>query len=119
LADRTRFHVADVTRLDTLALPRCALALDMGCFHGLRPAARREMGRGVTQLPAPGATLLMLCFEPQRNPFVARGADRDDVQDAFPGWTVTEETEADPDTLPRSFRHHSPRFYRLALDAAA
>jgi SAM-dependent methyltransferase len=115
-----RFVIGDVDHL-----PGCGVGkdfsffLDMGCFHGLRPAARREMGRGVTQLAAPGATLLMLCFEPQRNPFVARGADRDDVQDAFPGWTVTEETEADPDTLPRSFRHHSPRFYRLALDAAA
>lgn len=118
--ESVRFVIGDVDHL-----PGCGVGkdfsffLDMGCFHALRPAARREMGRGVTALAGDGATMLMLCFAPQRNPFVARGADRDDVQDAFPGWTLTEETEADPDSLPRALRRHSPRWYRLTLDAAA
>ena len=62
------------------------------------------MGRGVTALAEKDATLLMLCFEPQRNPLVPRGADVDDARRALPGWTLLDARAADPTTLPKCAR---------------
>ena len=42
------------------------LVLDTGTFHGLTDAQREAMGREVTTLAAPGATLLLDCFEPRQ-----------------------------------------------------
>ena len=53
------------------------------------------MGRGVTALAEKDATLLMLCFEPQRNPMIPRGADVDDAAahcQAGPCWTPARPT---------------------------
>jgi hypothetical protein len=58
--------------------------LDVGCYHSLTPPQRMSMGRRVTALAAPGATLLLLAFQPDKlpRPF-PRGADRTNVEAPF------------------------------------
>lgn len=67
------------------------LLLDTGTFHDFDRARRTAMGREVTAVAAPGATLLMLVWPRRRRPLI-RGADREDVEAAFPGWTIAEVT---------------------------
>lgn len=65
------------------------LLLDTGTFHGLTSAQREAMGREVTAVAAPEATLLLLVWPPRLRPLI-RGASRSDVAAAFPGWTITD-----------------------------
>lgn len=65
------------------------LLLDTGTFHGLSSAERSAMGRAVTAVAAPQATLLLLVWPRRRRPLI-RGADRGHVQAAFPDWTITD-----------------------------
>jgi SAM-dependent methyltransferase len=90
------------------------LVLDTGTFHGLTDAQREAMGREVSGIAAPDATLLLDCFAPRRRGPLPRGASRTDVQRAFPGWEVTDVEIADtePDPLARLFKFDE-RFYRL------
>jgi cyclopropane fatty-acyl-phospholipid synthase-like methyltransferase len=90
------------------------LVLDTGTFHGLDEAQREAMGREVSAVAAPDATVLLDCFAPRRRGPLPRGASRADVERAFPGWEVTDVEVADtePDALARLFRFEE-RFYRL------
>ena len=63
------------------------LLLDTGTFHGLTTGQREAMAREVSAVAAPDATLLMLVWPRRRRPLI-RGADRHEVEAAFPGWTV-------------------------------
>src|SRR5262245_36883940 len=60
------FVVGDVTDLANADLGTFDFFLDVGCFQGLTPEQRSAEGRGVTLLAKPGATLLMLAFQPTR-----------------------------------------------------
>jgi hypothetical protein len=93
------------------------LVLDTGTFHGLEDAQRQAMGREVTAISAPDATVLLDCFAPRPRGPLPRGADRAAIAAAFPGWDVTEAVVADtePDPLARLFRFDE-RFYRLRRD---
>ena len=42
------------------------LVLDTGTFHGLTDAQREAMGREVTAIATPDATLVLACFAPRR-----------------------------------------------------
>jgi len=90
------------------------LVLDTGTFHGLTPPQRKAMGREVDAACAPDATILLDCFAPRRRGPLPRGADRADVERAFPGWTITDVVRADaePDALARAFGFDE-HFYRL------
>jgi Methyltransferase domain len=90
------------------------LVLDTGAFDGLTDAQREAMGREVTAIAAPDATLVLDCFAGRRRGPLPRGASRADVERAFPEWEVTEVEIADtePDPLERLFRFDE-RFYRL------
>lgn len=90
------------------------LVLDTGTFHGLADAQREAMGREVTAVCAEDATLLLDCFAPGRRGPVARGANRADVEHAFPGWQVTdiENADTEPGALARLLKFDE-RFYRL------
>lgn len=80
----------DVTRLgDADVGSSYDLLLDTGTFHDLSEAERIAMGKEVTAVAAPEATLLLLVWPRRRRPLI-RGADRDDVQDAFPDWAITD-----------------------------
>ena len=96
------------------------LVLDTGTFHGLADAQREAMGREVTAIAAPDATLLLDCFAPRRRGPLPSGASRADVERAFPGWEVTDVEIADtePDGLARLLKFDE-RFYRLRRDGSA
>lgn len=90
------------------------LVLDTGTFHGLTAGQREAMGREVSAVAAPDATLILDCFAPRRRGPLPRGASRADVERAFPEWEITDGEVADtePDALARLFRFDE-RFYRL------
>ena len=65
------------------------LVLDTGTFHGLNSAQREAMGREVSAVAAPDATVLLLVWPKRRRPLI-RGASRSEVEAAFPGWKVAD-----------------------------
>jgi SAM-dependent methyltransferase len=64
------------------------LILDTGTFHDLDSVQREAMGREVSAVASPDATLLLLVWPKRRRPLI-RGASRSEVEAAFPGWKVT------------------------------
>lgn len=105
----------DVTRLRESAVGSgYDLVLDTGTFHGLTPPQRLHMGHEVAAITAPDATVILDCFAPRRRGPLPRGCTQEDVEAAFPGWTVTDTAEADtdPDPIARAFRFDEV-FYRL------
>lgn len=92
---------ADVTALAEAGLGSgFRLVLDTGTFHDLRDEQRAAMGREVSAIAAPDATVLLLVWPRRLRPLI-RGADRDDVEAAFPDWTIT-------DVEPSHFRLPAP-----------
>jgi len=115
--ENSRYVIGDVDHLEGCGVGTgFSFYLDMGCFHGLTDEARMAMGRGVTALAEKGATLLMLCFMPQRNPLISRGADVDDAVRALPGWTLLDARAADTTTLPVALGRHAPQWFRFGLN---
>jgi len=90
------------------------LVLDTGTFHGLTPSQRMEMGREVSAITAPEATVVLDCFSPRRRGPLPRGCTQADVEEAFPQWVVTAviDADTDPDPIARAFRFDEV-FYRL------
>ena len=90
------------------------LVLDTGTFHGLADGQREAMGREVTAICAPDATVMLDCFAPRRRGPLPHGASRADVERAFPGWEITdvEIADSEPDALARLMKFEE-RFYRL------
>ena len=94
--DRVRSAGVAMTlvRGDVTALSRAGigdgfrLILDTGTFHGLQPEAQMAMGREVTAVAAPDATMLLLVWPRRIRPLI-RGADRIEVEAAFPAWEIT------------------------------
>ena len=88
--------------------------LDFGLFHDLTGEQREAMGRQVSTVAAPGATMLMLAWAPERRRLLPRGASRGDIEAAYPAWKVIdEEALADEPRAPKYVRKAHPRFYRL------
>ena len=90
------------------------LVVDTGTFHGLTPEQRREMGREVTAITTPQATVILDCFAPRHRGPLPRGCTQADVEQAFPDWEVASVVDADtdPDAISRVFRFDE-EFYRL------
>ena len=65
------------------------LVLDTGTFHDLNSDQRDAMGREVSAIAAPEATVLLLVWPKRRRPLI-RGASRSEVEAAFAGWRVTD-----------------------------
>ena len=89
--------LADVARLGRLGLePGFTLAFDRGCFHGLDDAQRGACADAVTDLAAPGATLLMMAFAPNRVPMAPRGIEESEILARFANWRlVSAETKGE------------------------
>jgi SAM-dependent methyltransferase len=108
---------ADVTRLGAAEVGSgFRLLIDFGLFHDeLTDAKRIAMGREVSAVAAPDATLLMMAWSPRRRPLLPRGAGRRDIEAAYPQWTVTDEQPFDVSGAPfyRRIKNAEPRFYRL------
>jgi SAM-dependent methyltransferase len=84
-----RFVQGDVTALESAGVDGdFRLVLDTGTFHDFDGSQRKAMGRGVTAMASPDATLLLLVWPKRRRPLI-RGASREEVEQAFPDWKIT------------------------------
>lgn len=110
-----RLIEGDVTVLgDTGVGSGYRLILDFGCFHDeLTDVQRAQEGREASAAAAPGATLLLMAFSPGRRWPLPRGAGGEDIEAAFPGWTLVDDTTMDVSGAPGYVRRADPRFYRL------
>jgi SAM-dependent methyltransferase len=90
------------------------LVMDFGTVHGLKTPERETVGREVSAVATPDATLLMFTFAPGRRGPIARGMSREDIEATFPGWGVTDEEPYAADIhLPPFVKAPDPRWYRL------
>ena len=110
-----RFLEADVTELRAAGVePGFEFVLDFECFNHLTAVQREAVGREVTALTAPGATMLMLVWSPGRRWPLPPGAAPRDIETAFPQWRIiSEDRYAAVSTLPPWLRRIDLRFYRL------
>jgi methyltransferase family protein len=115
-----RLVEGDVTKLGATGVGAgFPLLLDFGLFHDeLTDEQREAMGREVTAVAAPGATLLMMAWGPRRRGPLWRGANRSDIEAAYTEWTVIDEQAFDVSGAPfyRHVKNADPRFYRLRRD---
>ena len=91
------------------------LVLDTGTFHGLTAAEREAMGRKVSAVTAPDATVLLISWAPKHRGSLPRGASRSEIEAAFPGWAVTDAGESGfqaPKPV-ELLMHPEERWYRL------
>jgi SAM-dependent methyltransferase len=66
------------------------LVLDTGTFHDFGAAEREAMGREVSAVTSPDATVLLLAWVPKHRGPLPRGVSRGEIEAAFPGWDVSE-----------------------------
>jgi len=112
-----RLLEGDVTALRAAGVkPDFQFIWDFGTVHGLTQAAREAVGGELNALAAPGATLLTLAWAPGRRGPLPRGASRADIEAAFTGWNIVDETPFDVTGLPPPLRNVDPRCYRLRRD---
>jgi SAM-dependent methyltransferase len=75
------------------------LVLDTGTFHDFDAARQQAMGSEIDAIAAPDATVLLLVWPRRMRPLI-RGASRDEIEAAFPGWRITH-VEASNFRLPK------------------
>jgi SAM-dependent methyltransferase len=106
--------LGDAARLHRLGLePGFTLFFDRGCFHGLDEAQRGAYVAAVDDLAAPGATLLMMAFAPNRVVVAPAGLEQSELLARFAGWSLA---SAEPDTdgeLSGPLRNVPRTWYRL------
>jgi SAM-dependent methyltransferase len=86
-----RLVQGDVTELRATGVDTgFRLVLDTGTFHGLTAAEREAMGREVSAVTTPDATMLLLAWAPKRRGPLPRGVSRSEIEAAFPEWDVTD-----------------------------
>lgn len=107
------YAVGDVTDLSPADLGTFDFFLDVGCFQGLNRERRLGEGRSVSRLAKPGATLLMLAFQPTPIRSFLEGVSREEVQEAFPGWEMLAVEPAETKGLGWPMNATSPQWYRL------
>ena len=113
-----RLVEGDVTKLRATSVGSgFRLLVDFFLFHDeLTDEQREAMGREVSAIAAPGATLLMTAWATGRRGPLPRGASRGDIEAAFPEWKVIDEEPFDVVTGARFYKHMrnaDPRVYRL------
>jgi SAM-dependent methyltransferase len=111
------FAVGDVTDLASAHLGMFDFFLDVGCFQGLSSEQRLAEGRGVSALANPGATLLMLAFQPTRARSVVGGVSRPEVETALAGWNMLSVEAAQTSGLGWPLTKTVPQWYRLRRSA--
>jgi cyclopropane fatty-acyl-phospholipid synthase-like methyltransferase len=90
VTERAQFFVADVTRLDTLKLPPCAFALDMGCFHDLSAEQQQRYAALLAAQLVPGGRYLLFTLKPRQEAGYRFGVSREQVEAVFsPGFEIT------------------------------
>ena len=111
------FMVGDVTDLERSDLGTFQFFLDIGCFQHLDTEQRLNVGRGVSALANPRATLLMLEFDATRMRSVVGGVTRAEVESAFPGWEMLWAERADTTGLGWPLAKTAPQWYRFRRKA--
>lgn len=87
-----RFVEGDVTALEVSAIGTdFRLVLDFGTVHGLTPQQCEAVGRQVSAVTAPDATILMLAFTPGRRAPLPRGMSRSEIESIYPEWKITDD----------------------------
>jgi SAM-dependent methyltransferase len=106
----------DVATLGRLGLkPGYDLLYDFGCIHGLSDTARKGAADGLTELAAPGATLLITAFRAGRGILLPRGMNREDVVALLgEGWELEGTRSVLTPDAPAILRRANPTVYRLA-----
>lgn len=80
----------DVTRLEETDVgDGFRLVLDSGTFHDFDEKDRLAMGRGVDAIAADDATVFLLVWPKRIRPLI-RGASREEIEEAFDGWEITD-----------------------------
>lgn len=90
------------------------LVLDTGTFHDFDPDQQQAMGREIDAVAAADATVLLLVWPKRLRPLI-RGAARDEILAAFPGWKITH-IEASHFRLPKIMEwvlRPDERWYRM------
>ena len=109
-----RFVEGSVTALTTAGIASgFRLILDFGVVHGLPAEHVRAVSREVTAVATEDATLLMYAFLPGRRGPLPRGIGREEIEQAYSGWRITDEEAFDLAGAPRFVQKAQPRFYRL------
>ena len=128
-----RFVVGDVTHLTTSGLGTFDIFLDVGCLQGFNAEERLATGREITTLANPGATMLILAFQPhvcepspvqcpgqkskQRSPTgrcspsippTSQGSGGHSREPHPNGYDCASEDEASPGTPHRGATHRTP-----------
>ena len=107
------FLVGDVTALGGVGVGSgFSFFLDVECFNHLNEVRRLAMGREVSAVAAPDATMLLLGWAPARRGPLPPGVDRDELTTALPGWRIVEEWPYEA-RLPRPLKNIAPRWYEL------
>jgi len=111
----------DVTALGGLGLgPGYTLLYDFGCIQGLPDSARKGAAAAMTELAAPGATLLLVAFAPGRRLLLPRGMGEEEVTGLFgDAWELAEAEPASDSTAPLPVRRARPTMYRLTRKKGA
>ena len=112
-ASDARFVVCDVTHLPAAGLGTFDFFLDVGCFQHLDADERAAMGRGVSALANPGATLLMLEFQATRWRSFTGGVTPAEIRAAFANWQMLSVEPASTTGLGWPMTRTAPQWYRL------
>jgi SAM-dependent methyltransferase len=110
-----KWVAGDVANLSTLGLGEgFNLVHDRGCFHDLSAAARDSYVRGVSELAAPGSTLLLLAFAHRERGIGPSGASEEEIKRQFrEGWELVS-VQSDSGPAPPGPMRRVPRiWYRL------
>ena len=93
------------------------LILDTGTFHDFDTTRQQAMGREIDAVAASHATVLLLVWPKRVRPLI-RGATRDEIEAAFPGWRITH-VEASHFRLPKimgKILRPDEQWYRLCRE---
>lgn len=106
--------LADVARLARLELePGFTLVLDRGCFHGLDDGQRAACAAALSDLAAPGATLLLMACAPSRIPAAPRGIEESELLARFADWRLVSAQSDAPADAGGPLRNVPLTWYRL------
>lgn len=113
---KVQFVEGSITALTTAGIGSgFRLILDFGVVHGLPPEQVRAVSREVTAVATEDTTLLMYAFSPGRRGPLPRGISREEIAQAYSGWTIADEVAFDLAEAPRFVQKARPRFYQLRL----
>lgn len=111
------YVVGDATDLVSAGLGTFDFFFDVGCFQGFNAEQRLAVGRGVSALANPAATLLIMALGPTRMRARMGGASQDEVEAAFPGWEMLSVEPADTAGLGWPMNKSAPQWFRLRRHA--